>query len=120
MSAHFGSSGSPRSEILEHLRTLRSNIAQARNALMHYRTDRLDRDKLEPAARRVDRLMEIYSGAAQDPVQGSVWIIEIQSGVELVTNPKAAEPLREAQLEIDALLVAMRTTGDKSVGPPNR
>ena len=37
--------------ILGQLRTLRASIAQARDALMHFHADRLDRDKLEPAAR---------------------------------------------------------------------
>ena len=76
---------------------------------MHYQIDRVDRDKLEPAARRVDDLMNIYAGAAHDPAQSSAWITEIQGGVELVTNPKAADALREAQIGIDALLVAMRS-----------
>jgi hypothetical protein len=108
MSDHFGASSSTCQEILEHLRTLRANIAQARDSLMHYRADRLDRDRLEPAARRVDRLMDIYSSASPDPAQSSVWVVEIQSGVELVTNPKAAKALGDARVDIKALLAAMQ------------
>jgi len=40
-----------------------------------------------------------------------VWIAEIQSGVEQVTNPKAAEALREARIDITALLDVMAAAG---------
>jgi hypothetical protein len=33
-----------------------------------------------------------------------VWVAEIQSGIEQVTNPKAAAALRDAQVDITALL----------------
>jgi hypothetical protein len=74
---------------------------------MHFKGDRLDRDKLEPAARRVDDLMNMFVGDLRDSTQGPVWIAEIQSGVEQVTNPKAAEALREARIDITALLDVM-------------
>jgi hypothetical protein len=92
---------------MTHLRTLRGNLAQARDALMHYKADRLDRDKLEPAARRVDDLMNMFASNMRSVEKGSLWIAEIQSGVEQVTNPKAAEALGEARLDIAALLDAM-------------
>ena len=101
------------SRILAHLRTLRASIAQARDSLMHFKDDRVDRDRLEPAARRVDDLMNLFAGNVRDPVQGSAWVAEIQSGVEEVTNPKAAEALREARVDITVLRDVMtggRTT----------
>jgi hypothetical protein len=97
-----------RSEILAHLRTLRANIATARAALMNYKDDRLDRDKLEPAARRVDDLMDMYAGSSSRSVpRGLAWIAEIQSGIEAVTNAKAAAALSEAQAGVTALRAAM-------------
>jgi hypothetical protein len=99
------------SEILARVRTLRANIAQARAALMHFHVDRLDRDRLEPAARRVDDLMNLFASGLRDRAQGSLWVAEIQSGVDQVTNPKSAEALREARVDIVALLEAMRTEG---------
>src|SRR5437660_3328518 len=95
------------SKILARLRTLRASLAQARDALMHFKDDRLDRDKLEPAARRADDLMNMFAGNLRDLAQGSRWIAEIQSGVECVTNPKAAEALGEARVDITALLELM-------------
>ena len=95
------------SKILARLRTLRASLAQARDALMHLKDDRLDRDKLEPAARRVDDLMNMFASNLRDPAQGSRWVTEIQSEVERVTNPKAAEALGEARVDITALLELM-------------
>jgi hypothetical protein len=99
------------SEILARVRTLRASIAQARDALMHFHADRLDRDRLEPAARRVDDLMHLFASGLRDPAQGSLWVTEIQSGIDQVTNPKSAKALREARVDIAALLDAMRTEG---------
>jgi maleate cis-trans isomerase len=96
-----------RSEILAHLRTLRANIAMARAALMNYKDDRLDRDKLEPAARRVDDLMDMYAGRSGSVPRGLGWIAEIQSGIEAVTNAKAAGALSDAQAVVTALRAAM-------------
>jgi hypothetical protein len=112
-------SRSEHSKILAHLRTLRASLAQARDALMHFKNDRLDRDKLEPAARRVDDLMNMFASNSRDPAQGSLWITEIQSGVALVTNPKAAEALREAQVDITALLDVIGIEGDGTTGGIN-
>jgi hypothetical protein len=95
------------SKIRSHLRTLRTSLTQARDALMHFKDDRVDRDKLEPAARRVDDLMDMFGGAAGDSAQGSLWLAEIQSGVEQVTNPKSVEALDEARVDIAALRIAM-------------
>jgi hypothetical protein len=116
MSTYSNPSRSARSEILDHLRTLRASITQARNALMHFHDDRVDRDKLEPAARRVDQLMNIFATSIRSPTQGPAWINEIQYGVEQVTNPKAAEALRLARVDIQALLDVMR--GDEGATGP--
>jgi hypothetical protein len=78
---------------------------------MHFKGDRLDRDKLEPAARRVDDLMNLFAGDMPDSAQGPVWIAEIQSRVEQVTNPKVAEALRDARADITALLDVMGSQG---------
>ena len=91
------------SRIRAHLRTLRTSLTQARHALMHFKDDRVDRDKLEPAARRVDDLMDMFVGDTRDSAQGSLWLAEIQSGIEQVTNPKSAEALDEARFDIAAL-----------------
>jgi hypothetical protein len=99
-------------KIRAHLQTLRVSIGQARDSLMHFKDDRLDRDKLEPAARRVDDLMNMFVGDLRDAAQGPVWVAEIRSGVEQVTNPKAAEALRKAQADISALLDVMGPAGE--------
>src|SRR6187402_3714425 len=78
-------SRSVRSEILDHLRTLRIDFRQARDALLHFKTDRSDRDKLEPAARRIDQLMEIFSNNEDGPDQGAAWVSEIQHAVDQMT-----------------------------------
>ena len=97
-------------EILTQLRTLRASITRARDALMHFHGDRLDRDKLEPAARQVDALMNMFTGELRNPTQGLLLVSEIQGGVDEVTNPKAAEALRDARVNILALLDSMRAT----------
>lgn len=97
-------SRSAHSKILAHLRTLRASLARARDALMHFKDDRLDRDKLEPAARRVDDLMNMFAMPTRDFTHGHVWVTEVQSGIETVTNPKAADALREARVDVTALL----------------
>jgi hypothetical protein len=119
MAVNISSSRSSRSKILAHLRTLRASLAQARNALMHFKDDRFDRDKLEPAARRVDDLMNMYASDARDSVQGSAWVNEIQSGVDQVTNPKAADALREARVDIAALLEVLDAEGKETHGGLN-
>jgi hypothetical protein len=96
-----------RSKILADLRSLRESLAQARDSLMHFKDDRVDRDRLEPAARRVDDLINMFAGTQRDAIQGSIWVTEIQSGIEEVTNPKAAEALNAARIEAAALLEAM-------------
>jgi hypothetical protein len=95
------------SKIRGHLQTLRASLTQARDALMHFKDDRVDRDKLEPAARRVDDLMDMFVGDIRDSAQGALWLAEIQSGVERVTNPKVTEALDEARVDIAALLDVM-------------
>jgi hypothetical protein len=108
MTTSFNLSRAASYEVLNQLRTLRASIAQAREALMHFHHDRLDRDKLEPAARHVDMLMNMFSGESRDSARGSLLMIEIQSGIDQVTNPKSAEALRDARVDITALLDTMR------------
>jgi len=96
---------------LAHLRTLRQTLDQARSALMHFKEDRIDRDKLEPAARRVDDLMNQFVSGGQDPAQSLAWITEIRTGVDAVVNPKAAAALQAAGVEIEALLTLTSPVG---------
>jgi len=119
MAADFTLSRAAHSNILAHLRTLRASLAQARDALVHYREDRLDRDKLEPAARRVDDLMNMFAGNSRDPRKGTVWVTEVLGGVEQVTNPKAAAALREARVDITALLDVMGSETTRTQGGIN-
>jgi hypothetical protein len=107
MATGISFSRADQSEIRFRLRTLRSSLTHARDVLMHFKNDRLDRDKLEPAARRVDDLMNMFVSNSSVRAQGSLWISEIQNGVEQVTNPKAADALRDARVEISALLDMM-------------
>jgi hypothetical protein len=100
-------SRSAHQQILAHLRTVRASLEQARSALMHYKDDRVDRDKLEPAARRVDDLMNLFAIGSRDPAQGLVWMSEIQSHVDQVVNPKSAAALRDVGVEMAALLAVM-------------
>lgn len=95
-------------EILARLRSLRASITKARDALMHFKDDRVDRDKLEPAARRVDELLNLFANGSRNPEQGLRLVTEIQSGVAQVKNSKSADALRAAQVDIVALLDAMR------------
>jgi hypothetical protein len=97
-------SRSARSTVLEHLRTLRGSLARARDTLMHFKDDRVDRDTLEPAARRVDELMNMFAGSSSDPARVVLWSGEIQSAIDKVPNPKAADALLEARAEIAAIL----------------
>jgi hypothetical protein len=83
------------------------SLTQARDALMHFKDDRLDRDKLEPAARRVDDLMNMFSVDVRDSLQGPVWIADVQRSVEQVKNPKVTAVLRDARADITALLALM-------------
>ena len=115
MAVNTSVSRSARSRILAHLRTLRANLSDARNALLHFKDDRVDRDKLEPAARRVDDLMNMFATDSRDPTRSSAWIAEIQSGIAQVTNAKSAASLRDAQVDLTALLEAM----DAEARPPS-
>ena len=103
-------------EIRAQLRTLRASLTQARDMLVHFKDDRIDRDKLEPAARRVDDLMDMFMRDRRDTARGSQWLAEIQSGVEESTNPKAAEALNEARSVITELL---KTFGSAPSAPGN-
>lgn len=96
-----------RSKILADLRLLRDSLADARNALMHYKDDRVDRDKLEAAARRVDDLMIMFAGSGADVAKGTVWLTEIQNGIDRVINPKSAAALLAARAGTDELLASM-------------
>jgi hypothetical protein len=97
-----------------HLWTLRKNLTQARDALMHFKADRVDRDRLEPAARRVDDLMTMFGSDLPDCEQGARWLTEIQGDLGGVMNPKAAEALEEARADITALLAVMGGAKDAS------
>jgi plasmid stabilization system protein ParE len=96
-------------EILAHLRSLRASLTKARDALVHFKQDRVDRDRLEPAARRVDELMNLFTNGSRNPEQGSRFVAQIQVDIEQVTNSKSADALRAARVDITALLEAMRT-----------
>ena len=109
-------SRSSHSKILAHLRTLRASLAHARDALLHFKSDRVDRDKLEPAARRVDDLMNMFASNSPDPTQASMWVTEVLGGVEQVTNPKASAALDEARADINALFDEIGV--DVKVPPP--
>ena len=71
---------------------------------MHFQGDRLDRDALEPAARRVDGLMEMFAGQSSNPALVALWSSEIRSAIERVPNPKSADALLEASAELAAIL----------------
>lgn len=101
-------------EILAHLRSLRASLTKARDALVHFKDDRLDRDRLEPAARRVDELMNLFANGSRNSEQGSRFVAEIQVDIEQVKNSKSADALRAAQVDIVALLDAMRRAGPGS------
>jgi hypothetical protein len=96
-----------RSTVLEHLRTLRGSLARARDTLMHFKDDRVDRDALEPAARRVDELMNMFASTSNDPARVAVLSSEIQTAIDKVPNPKVAAALSEARAEIAAILSAI-------------
>jgi hypothetical protein len=99
---------------LAHLRTLRLNLDQARSALMHYKDDRIDRDKLEPAARRVDDLMNLFTNGVQGSAQSLAWMTEIRVIIDRVANPKSTEALQAAGVELAALVALMAPAGDAS------
>jgi hypothetical protein len=99
-----------------HLWSLRRNLTQARDALMHFKADRVDRDRLEPAARRVDDLMTMCGSDSPDRERAAHWLTEIQNGFAGVSNPKAAEALEEARGEIQALLGVLGA--EKEAPPP--
>jgi hypothetical protein len=119
MTASFNLSRAASSEVLNQLRRLRASVAQARDALMHFHNDRLDRDKLEPAARQVDVLMTMFASELRDPAQGALLVTEIQSVLDQVTNPKAAEALRDARVDIKTLLDAMRANATDPCAEPD-
>ena len=71
---------------------------------MHFKDDRVDRDALEPAARRVDELMNMFAGNSTDPALVALWSSEIQATIDKVPNPKVADALLAARSEIAAIL----------------
>jgi hypothetical protein len=71
---------------------------------MHFRDDRVDRDTLEPAARRVDELMNMFATNANDPALIALWSSEIRTAIGKVPNPKSADALHEASAELAAIL----------------
>jgi len=74
---------------------------------MHYKDDRVDRDILEPAARRIDDLMNLFAGGSSDPSRVALWSSEICGAMDKVPNPKVANTLLEARAEIAAVLGVM-------------
>jgi hypothetical protein len=72
--------------------------------LMHFKADRVDRDTLEPAARRVDGLMDMFATNSSDPSLVALWSGEIRSAIDKVLNPKSADALLEASAELAAIL----------------
>src|SRR3954469_13819970 len=96
---------------LAHLRTLRLNLDQARSALMHYKDDRIDRDTLEPAARRVDDLMNLFATGAPESAQSLAWMTEIRTVIDKVPNPKSTVALQAASVEVAALFALMTPAG---------
>jgi hypothetical protein len=74
---------------------------------MHFKDDRVDRDALEPAARRVDELMNMFASTSNDPARVAVLSSEIQTSIDKVANPKVAAALSEARAEIAAILSAI-------------
>jgi phage I-like protein len=74
---------------------------------MHFKDDRVDRDALEPAARRVDELMNMFASTSNDPARVAVLSSEIQTAIDKVPNPKVAAALSEARAEIAAILGAI-------------
>jgi hypothetical protein len=99
---------------LAHLRTLRTNLDQARSALMHFKDDRIDRDRLEPAARRVDDLMNLFVSGGPDSAESLAWVTEIRVIIDGVANPKSTTALQAAGVEIAALLTLMTPAGHAS------
>jgi hypothetical protein len=77
-----------------HLRALRTSLTQARDALMHFNGDHLDLDKLEPAARRVDDLMNLFAGEVRDSAQGPVWNADDASLAEHLDQFRKAARVR--------------------------
>jgi hypothetical protein len=74
---------------------------------MHFKGDRVDRDALEPAARRVDGLMDMFASNSTDPSLVALWSGEIRSAIDKVSNPKSADALRDASTELAAILVVI-------------
>jgi hypothetical protein len=99
---------------LAHLRTLRLNLDQARSALLHFKDDRVDRDRLEPAARRVDDLMNLVVSGGQDSAQCLAWMTEIRVVIDKVANPKSTAALQAASGEVAALFAIMTPAGQAS------
>jgi hypothetical protein len=71
---------------------------------MHYKNDRVDRDILEPAARRIDELMMMFASGSSDIALVVRWSSEIRSLIDKVPNPKSADALQEASAELTSIL----------------
>jgi hypothetical protein len=81
---------------------------------MHFRDDRVDRDTLEPAARRVDEMMNMFATNANDPALIALWSSEIQTAIGKVPNPKSADALHEASAELAAILDVIEAEDKRS------
>jgi hypothetical protein len=111
MTAEANLARAEHAKVRNHIHALRTNLTRARDSLLHFKQDRFDRDKLEPAARRVDDLMNMFAGELRDLTEGAVWVAEIESTVAGVTNPKVTDALRAARIELTALLDILRPGG---------
>ena len=81
---------------------------------MHFRDDRVDRDTLEPAARRVDELMNMFATNLNDPALIALWSAEIQTAIAKVPNPKSADALHDASTELAAILDVIEADEQRS------
>jgi hypothetical protein len=83
---------------------------------MHFKHDRVDRDTLEPAARRVDGLIDMFASNSSNPSLVILWSSEIRSAIDKVPNPKSADALLEASAELAAILGVIEAA-EKPCGP---
>ena len=60
--------------------------------------------------------MNMFATGMGDAAQGVAWMNGIQVGVEQVINPKSAAALRDASVEITALIALMKTVGNIPAG----
>ena len=59
----------------------------------------------------MDALMNLFANGSRNTEQGARFVAEIQTDIEQIKNSKSADALRAAQIDIAALLDAMRREG---------